>query len=162
MATADSYYANSMTVTLSKSAGGAVSVAGLQDVTMNVTKEGKPLYTMDSIIRANYAQIKLKVDVKVKYAIFDGAELGLLFGTTTADIDVFGATAAGRTRVSVNDTNVPVFFDLSGIVTNGSNTFQARVTNVVFNEVPLNFPENEWIGRELTGEGDNFFSDAAT
>ncbi len=157
----EKFFANTLAVSLFSGAT-EVTVGLIKNVEISVSWENKPLYGMDSIIRADIAKVKMKVDVTARYAKFHGKEIGLLLGTTTADKDVYGATATGRTKASVTDSNTSILFDIKGQVSNGALLYTVRATNVAFDGVPNVFPEDEWIALELTGEGDNFIADYLT
>ncbi|WP_457556321.1 hypothetical protein [Candidatus Pyrohabitans sp.] len=168
MPTRQSYFAdtavlvlkdNSGTKTYIDSSSAAIVAKGVE---INGEFELVPLYGQDSIVRADIARKNFKVTVRIRYAKFTGELLGAIAGTETADTDIDGNAATGRTQISVTDSNTVPLFDLWATVSNGSDTFKAKVTNIAFSNLPFNLPEGEWIQLDLQGEGDLIYFERAS
>ena len=151
------FFADTMTVNI---IGGntTYTVGTLKNTELNAKWDLKPLYGIGSIKRQAIAKKDLVVDVRCKYAKFDGQLIGAIMGNnTTADQDASGGASSGRTRYQITDTTTVQTFTLQGTVTakNGSTTFDAYVTEVAFEGIPIVWPEGEWQNFDLVGQGDD-------
>ena len=155
---ATDYFGDSIAVTYEIAGGAALTIAILKGVKISAEPEHIELYGQETVFREDVARVKQKVAVSAKFAKFHPEVLGKILGTEEADKDIDGEVEAGTTRASITDSNVVPLFDLTGTVTgkNGE-TYDAKVTNVYWEAVPWEAPENDFMMPDLTGFGDKMF-----
>lgn len=138
-ATAVSWFANSAQLTLT-----GVTIAALKGVTVEPKYELVELYGMEDTERAAVARHSLKVAVTVKYAKWDA----------TADTLFNQVVGVAGTSTSATRNIAPVFTMTASFKSSDGSQFQKyTVTDVVFDGIPVNMSENEFITRELSGTG---------
>lgn len=123
------------------------TVAALKGITLEPKYELVDLYGMEDLRRAAVARHSLKVSISVKYAKWDAANDTIFNSVIGTDF-----TSASK--------NVPAMFNLTAtfgsIPASTGETIQwmtATVSDIVFEGVPMNMNENEFIVRELSGTG---------
>ena len=146
--TAKHYFGNRMALVVND--GSDHTMAALHGAEFTVSAEHIEAYSMDSIERDDVARVKVKVDVKVKYAKFDPVvaswwQMGILSGT------------AGTMTGATVDTNSVALFDIEGLLKDGAATdytdLKAVVSDVYFPSMPLVISENQWVQMDLSGVG---------
>ena len=122
-------------------------IAALKGVTIEPKFEIVELYGMEDLRVAARARHSLKVAITVKYAKWDAAN-------DTIMNQVVGTDFTSATK------NVPALFTMhatfNSIPATSGETIQhtaMTVEDIVFEGVPWNLTENEFIVRELTGTG---------
>ena len=169
MATADSYHGKECTIVI-KGTGGSptyydntstpINAKGLEIVADFTNDE---LFSQDSITRRDVVRTAVSCTVRVGYVKQDGVLLAAILGTATAEDDIDGGVDATRTRGSIEDTPGLDLFDIWGKLTSGSNTIDAKITNVAFSSVPIMVaPEDGWCEVNLEGTGDLVYTSYAT
>lgn len=149
-----SYFANTLAVTITTAAGSTLTVGILGGVEVNGEFEHKELYGQESVFREDVARFKAKVAVKAKFSKFHPKILGAILGTEEEGTDIDGGASATTTRASITDSNTTPLFNLRGTVTgkNGE-SLKIQVFDVYFENMPLPFPEDDFVGPELSGFG---------
>ena len=139
------YFGNRMTLKV-----GSTTIAALHGVEITTSAEHIEAYSMDSVFRDDVARVKMKVDVKVKYAKFDPTV------TTWWQMGILSGTAGTMTGATV-DTNSVALFDIEGLLKDGAATdytdLKAVVSDVYFPSMPLVISENQWVQMDLSGVG---------
>jgi len=154
------YFGKTMTLSVkdTETSPETYEIGVLKGVEFILTQDIKELEGMGSVLRQGVGVAKKSVKVTVKYAQFDGKLMGKILGTTTADEDIEGSTATGQTHAEILDSSVPIFFDITGTVTeSGGDTsynIKAKATNVVFTNLPFSVPEDDFIVIALEGTAD--------
>jgi hypothetical protein len=134
-----SWFANSANLTLT-----GVTIAALKGVTIEPKYEMVELFGMEDTERAAIARHSLKVPITVKYAKWD-ASADTLF---TSVIGVAGTSTATNRNIA------PVFTMTASFRSSDGSQYQTyTVTDVVFDGVPINMSENEFVTRDLSGTG---------
>lgn len=143
------WFANSAAITVTDPNGVNLIVGALRGVTVEPKYELVELYGMEDLRRRGVARHSLKVAVTVKYAMWD-ASSDTIFNT------VIGTDFTGDSK------NVPPMFQISAVfksipATAGEaiQTATYTVSDVVFEGVPININENEFMTRDLSGTGKN-------
>jgi hypothetical protein len=146
MAGVVAWFANSAVITVTGNAG-ALTVGALKGVTVEPKYELVELYGMEDLRRAGVARHSMKVAVTVKYAKWDA-------GADTIFNEVIGTDFTGASK------NVPAMFQITAafksIPATAGETIQSQtftVSDVVFDGVPINLQENEFMTRDLSGTG---------
>lgn len=149
-----SWFANSAELTIS-SGGSDVPVGVLKEVTFTPQFEHVPLYGLGSVKRQAIAKHTFKVGIKAKYAMWDPEAdyiaWSVLKGTNTTD-EQTGVDDSAQYRSSV------ATFSISAVLYDSKRTKKVTVTTtgVYFTSIPFGLTENEWVVRELEGEGSDF------
>ena len=145
--TAKHYFGNRMALVVND--GTDHTIAALHGAEFTVSAEHIEAYSMDSIERDDVARVKVKVDVKVKYAKFDPVvaswwQMKILRGK------------AGTPDGSADDSNDVALFKIVGTLsdaTAGGTKLVATVDGVYFPSLPLVISENQWVQMDLSGVG---------
>jgi len=119
----------------------------------SVEWDTEEIYDPDSSIRRDVIRKRCRVPISFRYCEFSGKILGAILGTTTADTDVDGSAAAGRTRASIQDDESCPLFRVYGRVTDGTNFFRVRVDSIYFPSFPFTVPDNDFLQIDLKGVG---------
>lgn len=126
---------------------GIGTVAALKGVTIEPKYETAELYGMEDLRVAARARHSLKVAVSVKYAKWDATN-DTVFNT------VIGTDFDSATK------NIPAMFTMTAtfrsMPATAGETQQTQVytiSDIIFEGVPINMNENEFIVRELSGTG---------
>lgn len=135
-----SWFANSAVLTMT-----GITMAALKGVTIEPKYELVELFGMENTERAAIARHSLKVPITVKYAKWDSGAADTLFNS------VVGNTA---THGSPERNICPVFTMTASFKSSDGSQYQMyTITEVVFDGVPINMSENEFVTRDLAGTG---------
>jgi len=126
------------------------TIAVLKGMETTVNYEHVSLYGTDSIIRQDVAKHSAKVEVKIKYAKFDPNPVNdwaqrIIHPTAVTD-------------GTMEDTNTVFLPEVLLLINTGGATpvyQEIMIKDVYFESLPTPMPENEFIVRDLTGEGSN-------
>ena len=141
------WFANNASLDFKDKDNTSLTIAALQGITVEPKYEMVELYGMEDLRRASVARHSLKVNVTVKYAKWDAA-------ADTIFNQVVGSDFTSATK------NVPPMFSLTAtfksLPASAGETQQTQtytVTDIVFDGVPINMNQNEFITREMSGTG---------
>ena len=141
------WFANNASLDFKDKNGTSLTIAALQGITVEPKYEMVELYGMEDLRRAAVARHSLKVNVTVKYAKWDAA-------ADTIFNQVVGSDFTSATK------NVPPMFSLTesfkSLPASAGETQQTQtytVSDIVFDGVPINMNQNEFITREMSGTG---------
>jgi len=141
------WFANNASLDFKDKDGASLTIAALQGITVEPKYEMVELYGMEDLRRASVARHSLKVNVTVKYAKWD-ASADTIFN------QVVGSDFTSATK------NVPPMFSLvasfQSLPASAAETQQSQtytVSDIVFDGVPINMNQNEFITREMSGTG---------
>lgn len=121
------------------------TLAVVQGVEITPKMELVKLYGFGSIKWQDIARHSFTVDVKIKYAKFDP--------TVSTDwlMKVLNPSSPDGT---VADTNTAATFTIvADFVSRSGSVYRATVSYVTFSEIPQSMNMNEFVVRDLTGEG---------
>ena len=152
-----SYFANTLTLSISTVAGTSLTVGILGGVEVTGEFEHIELYGQETIFREDVAR------VKAKFSNFHPLILGSILGTVETGKDIDGNASGTTSRASITDSNTVPLFNVRGTVTgkNGE-LFKVLVENVYFETMPLPMPEDDFVGPELSGFGDKGYLEFVT
>jgi hypothetical protein len=152
MANEHSWFADSATLTVSDTSGtNPTTVAVLKGCEFTPRFEIVELYGMESIKRRAVAKHSLKVDVSVKYAMWDPASDYIMWSVLNGS---FSTTATTGVNDSAGSRNKCALFKIVATVKDTeslTHTITITATDVYFDSVPFALTEHEYIVRDMKG-----------
>ena len=141
------WFANNASLDFKDKDGTSLTIAALQGITVEPKYEMVELYGMEDLRRASVARHSLKVNVTVKYAKWDAA-------ADTIFNQVVGSDFTSATKnVAPMFSLVASFKSLPASAGENQQTQTYTVSDIVFDGVPINMNQNEFITREMSGTG---------
>ena len=134
---ADTFFGNRGTLTLAGNSTTTPTV--LKGIAINNKYEHTKLFGFGNINRQAVARHNHEIEVKISFAKFDPS-VGTFIGTLIQNADSITPLYFTVTAVAVGDTT--------------TNKLQAVVTNVYFENFPMNLAENDYMVIDLVGYGD--------
>jgi len=161
MATSATTYFGNRAKAAVVSAGGTPAAADLVNVTrgfeLSIEWENHELYGTDSIIRVDEAKSQLRANVKLKGCKFNpglgaGASQGLwkyLMMTLSSVVGTFDGVIADNNTLYLYDVYI---YEL-GSFDPANNKVSVKVSNAYLENLPLAFPENDFMTLDLSFKG---------
>lgn len=141
------WFANSAKISVRDPDGNPLVLGALRGVTVEPKYELVELYGMEDLRRAGVARHSMKVAVTVKYAKWDA-------GADTIFNQVIGSDFTGASKNVPGMFNITATFRSIPATTGESIQYQTwEISDVVFEGVPINMQENEFMTRDLSGSG---------
>jgi hypothetical protein len=141
------WFANNASLDFKDKDGASLTIAALQGITVEPKYEMVELYGMEDLRRASVARHSLKVNVTVKYAKWDAAADTLFNQVVGSDF-----TSASK-NIPPMFSLVAAFKSLPASAGESQQTQTYTVSDIVFDGVPINMNQNEFITREMSGTG---------
>ena len=139
------YYADDATLDLETDAGGEnIPIAGLQEIDITAGVDIVTLFTANSVKPEAKKQQEFEPTVEIGFSKFD------------PDLVKEWLGGDGASATAMEDTSDPAMFTINAefVSTGGDETFEATVTGITFDEMPLvSASRGEFIQWDLSGTG---------
>jgi len=131
-----------------------LELCAIQGFSFNLEFQTNDLYGANSIFLIASARYQQLVDIKMKLCCFNPAAAGWIAEVIGGDAPTGYVT--GRTKGSIKDTSRYKKAVISGSVkpSIAANTpFAATISDAVFEQIPFNLEENNWVAMDLSATG---------